>query len=253
MDKKTGAILIASGLALFGQWLIFSSSTILTKIILSFIFFLILFWFAEKKYLQSKVLIRNLLPLSLLLGLIFFFSFTGSLLLKETMLLLLAFCFYLFYSRLGIPYKKEVAHQLTYYWLDISILVAIYLLSLSVYQLTSLFNLQLHFTIIILAISAGLIFSYGLWARNIGRKLFWVFSVLFTLIILEVFIVLSFWQEVFPLYKALILAFLYYIFMGLLDIKLRQERLKDHYLGYLIFGILIFVLLILTIDWRIFG
>lgn len=252
MKKKTGAIIISLGLVLFGQWLIFSSSGITTKIGLALLFFLAVFWLAEKKYFKIKVIVRNFLPLVLLLGLISFFSFEEVILLKQLMLFLVAFCFYLFYSRLGIPYQKEIAHQLTYYWLDISILVAIYLIALSIYQLVSVVGLELYYLVISLAIFGGLVFGYGLWARNIDRKLLWVFLTLFLLIIVEVFIVLSFWREAFPLYKAMILALLYYLFMGLLDVKLRGERLKKHYLGYLIFGLLIFVILIFTIDWRVF-
>jgi hypothetical protein len=99
----------------------------------------------------------------------------------------------------------------------------------------------------------GLLFGYGLWARNVKPKVATVFLVLFLLITLEVFIVLSFWQEAFPLYKALILALLYYIFMGLLDIKLRGDRLIDHYLSYLIIAILVFSLIVIFVDWRVFG
>jgi hypothetical protein len=252
-EGKLKAAAISLGLFGLGQWLIYGEVAVSYKLIVLLIYFMAIFLVVEINYSKIKVIIRNFLPLALLIGLISFFEFENIYLLKQAMLLMVVFCFYLFYSRLGIPQSKKIANQLTYYWLDISILVALYLLSLAIYQLVNYAQLPLYYLVVLMGLLGGLLFGYGLWARNVKPKVATVFLVLFLLITLEVFIVLSFWQEAFPLYKALILALLYYIFMGLLDIKLRGDRLIDHYLSYLIIAILVFSLIVIFVDWRVFG
>ena len=216
------------------------------------ILFLGAFAWVEKDHLRIKVLFRNSLPLIMLLGIISFLLFERTLILQETMALFTAFCFYLFYSRSNIPLKEKTSRQVTYFWLDLCILLTIYLVSLAVYQLVFFANFPLWLLILCLALLGGAVFGYGLWARRVEKQILWAYLMLFILIIVEVFVVLSFWQEAFPLYKALILALLYYIYMGLLDFKLRGERLKNRYLGYLIFTIIVFILIIFSIDWRTF-
>jgi len=252
MSQKNKAIIISLGLFLLNQWLIFGISSWGMKLALSIIFFIAVFAWVEEEHLKTKTLFRNSLPLIMLLGLLSFILFEKTLILQETIAVFAAFCFYLFYSRLGLPLEEKASRQVTYFGLDLSILLTIYLISLAVYQLVFFANLPLWFLILCLALLGGAIFGYGLWARRVEKKILWVYLLLFILIIVEAFVILSFWQEAFPLYKALILALLYYIYMGLLDFKLKGERLKNRYLGYLIFALIIFILIIFSVDWRIF-
>lgn len=252
MSKKSKALIINFSYLGFAQWLIFSHQDFLAKLVISLAFFLAVFFFAEKNYLRFKVIFRNFLPLMIILGMVSFIIFERNILPLETMVIFASLCLYLFYSRLEIPLEKKIARQVAYFWLDLCILLTIYLLSLAIYQLVSFADLPLWSLVLGLGILGGAVFGFGLWARNVNRRVLAVFLSLFVLITLEVFIVLSFWREAFPLYKALILALLYYIFIGLLDIRLKGQRLKDNFLGYLIFAIVIFVLIIFSVDWRTF-
>lgn len=252
MTKQNKALIISLVFFLLAQWLIFGLSSWGMKLAFSIVFFIAVFAWAEKKHLKLKVLFRNSLPLIMLLGILSFILFERTLILQEAITVFAGFCFYLFYSRLDIPLEEGVSRQVTYFWLDLCILLTIYLVSLAVYQLVFFANLPLWFLILCLALLGGAVFGYGLWARRVEKRTLWAYLLLFVLIIVEVFVILSFWQEAFPLYKALILALLYYIYMGLLDFKLRGERLKNKYLGFLIFALIVFILIIFSIDWRTF-
>jgi hypothetical protein len=252
MSRKRKALVVSSAFFLLAQWLIFSYGGGGTKLTLSLLFFLLAFIWIEKGHLQFKIIFRHTLPLIILLGIFSFLLFEQTLILQETMSVFTAFCFYLFYSRSEIPLPEKASRQVTYFWLDLSILLAIYLISLAVYQLVFFASLPLWVLILCLGLLGGAVFGYGLWARRVDKKILWVYLMLFVLIIVEVFAILSFWREAFPLYKALILALLYYLYMGLLDFKLGGERLKNRYLGYLIFAIIIFILIIFSVDWRTF-
>jgi len=252
MSKYYKSVIIASSFFLFTQWLIFGASGWGMKLAFSILFFILAFAWAEKYHLKTKVLFRNLLPLIMILGIASFVLFERTLLLQQAMAVFTAFCLYLFYSRKNIPLPAKDSQQVTYFWLDLCILLAIYLLSLAIYQLVFFANLPLWFLIICLSLLGGAVFGYGLWARRVEYHTLWLYLLLFVLIIVEVFVILSFWREAFPLYKALILALMYYIYMGLLDFKLKGERLKHRYLGYLIFALVVFALIIFSVDWRTF-
>lgn len=251
--SKRKALIISLGFLVFGQWLIFSQAGLNIKIALSILFFLLAFFYSERSYLKKKVIFRQTLPLIMLMGVLSFLLFELNGFLQEGVIIFMSFCLYFFYSRAEIPLPQKESRQVTYHWLDLCILFSIYLISLALYQLVYFANLPLWGLVLFLALLGGGLFGYGLWARRVAKQPLLVYTFTFILIILEAFMVLSFWQEAYPLYKALILALLYYVYMGLLDFKIKNIRLRSRYLGFLIFATAIFLLIVFTLDWRSFS
>lgn len=130
------------------------------------------------------------------------------------------------------------------------ILLILYLGLFSLYNL--LYGLSIPLYLIMVAISvlvAGLFFGLLVLDRLetiIDPPLFWVFVVLVGLVILEIFLSLSFWP-IDPKVKSLIIVIIFYLITNLIYLYTHNMLRLKRIAGFLAVGILILGLLILSI------
>ncbi|MCX6811311.1 MAG: hypothetical protein NT039_01280 [Candidatus Berkelbacteria bacterium] len=215
----------------------------------SIILFVLLFaWLEKKSFISSESLIKLLLPLILLISLDAFIFFESSPIFIHLVIILSTFCFYLFFSRMKIPLPKEESVIVTYYWLDLISFLTAFLYFLFVQNLLFVKNFPIWFLMILVTLGAYLIFFYVLWARSKEGRIVPVFSSLFALILLETFLMMSFWN-IDPVPKSLLMVVLLYFYLGVLDLKLRGELTGKKVIEYLLISIIASLIIILTVRW----
>jgi hypothetical protein len=101
---------------------------------------------------------------------------------------------------------------------------------------------------ILVTLGAYLIFFYVLWARSKEGRVVPVFSSLFALILLETFLMMSFWN-IDPVPKSLLMVVLLYFYLGVLDLKLRGELTGKKIIEYLLISIVASSIIVFTIKW----
>lgn len=217
--------------------------------IFSLILFLLLFaWLERKSFLSRESQIKMLLPLLLLISLNAFIFFESSPFFIHLVIILSALCYYLFFSRMKIPLPKEDSVLVTYYWLDLISFLTAFLYFLFVQNLLFVENFPIWFLMILMTLGSYLIFFYVLWARSKEGRIVPVFSSLFALILLESFLIMSFWN-VDPVPKSLMLVIILYFYLGVLDLKLRGELTGKKIIEYLLISIVGCLIIIFTIKW----
>lgn len=218
-------------------------------VIITFFLFLILFaWVEKKTVFNREAMIKIILPLILLLSLFAFIFFEASAVFIQLVIILGCTCFYLFFSRLKIPLPKEFSIIVTYYWLDLISFLTAFLYFLFVQNLLFIKNFPIWFLMVLVTLGAYLIFYYVLWARSKEGRVVSLFSSLFALILLESFLVMSFWN-IDPVPKSLLLVIVLYFYLGVLDLKLRGELTGKKIVEYLLISIIATLIIVLTIRW----
>lgn len=217
--------------------------------IVSVIMLLLLFaWVEKKSFISREALIKLLLPLLLLISLNAFIFFESIPVFIQLVIILSGFCFYLFFSRMKIPLSKEESVVVTYYWLDLISFLTAFLYFLFVQNLLFIKNFPIWFLMILVTLGAYLIFFYVLWARSKEGRVVPVFSSLFALILLETFLMMSFWN-IDPVPKSLLMVVLLYFYLGVLDLKLRGELTGKKIIEYLLISIVASSIIVFTIRW----
>lgn len=218
-------------------------------VLFSLVLFLALFaWVEKKSVLSREAIIKMILPLLLLISLNGFIFFEASTIFIQLVIILAAVCFYLFFSRLKIPLPKEYSVIVTYYWLDLVSFLTAFLYFLFIQNLLFIKNFPIWFLMVLITLGAYLIFYYVLWARSKEGRIVPLFSSLFALILLESFLIMTFWN-VDPVPKSLLLVILLYFYLGVLDLKLRGELTGKKIIEYLLISIIATLIIILTIKW----
>lgn len=220
----------------------------LLAIITIFLFFLLFAWLEKKSFFSRESLIKLILPLLLLISLLAFIFFEASAIFIQLVIILSVFCFYLFFSRMKIPLPKEESVVVTYYWLDLISFLTAFLYFLFVQNLLFIKNFPIWFLMILVTFGSYLIFFYVLWARSKEGRVVPVFSSLFALILLESFLMMSFWN-IDPVPKSLLMVVLLYFYLGVLDLKLRGELTGKKIIEYLMISIVATLIIIFTIRW----
>jgi len=117
-----------------------------------------------------------------------------------------------------------------------------------IYSIYSNFNLSLWMNMIIILVVALGLFYYLFWACGIFAEYILPFTILLGLVILEIFVALSFWP-VDASTKSIILILVFYTFSGLLVLRAKKELTKREILEYLILFIILFLIIIFTMRW----
>ncbi len=237
------SILIIFELLIFRVWS-FTGFGIMAFILLIGFFV----WIEKKALLKREVLIKIILPLILLASTVAFIFFEANIYFIQLVIILSSFCFYLFFSRLNFPLSKEDSVIVTYYWLDLIAFLAAFLSFLFVLNLLFIKDLPIWFLMILVTLISYLIFAYVLWARSKEGRIVPLFSSLFALILLESFLVMSFWN-VDPVPKSLLMVIVLYFYLGVLDLKLRGSLTGRKIIEYLLTSIIAALLVIITIRW----
>lgn len=218
-------------------------------VVFSFIIFFGLFaWIEKKSIICRESLIKVILPLILLFSLNAFIFFEASSIFIHLVIIFSSLCFYLFFSRMKIPLPKEYSVVVTYYWLDLISFLTAFLYFLLVQNLLFLKNFPIWFLMVLITLGAYLIFYYVLWARSKEGRIVSLFSSLFALILLESFLMMSFWN-IDPVPKSLLMVVLLYFYLGVLDLKLRGSLLGKKIIEYLLISIIATLIIVLTIRW----
>jgi len=216
-------------------------------------FLLTFFWIVGPDLIQRKRLKmkKMILPLFLLFGVVFFLLFEPSQFLRQMIIIVSSISFLLFfinYRKIPLERPKDPESNKVFNLL-------FFLLNLTAFlDFWVIFNIYLNFgwslwlnMLFLLALSLGL-FYYLFWAAGIFADYILSFTVLLGLIILEVFIALSFWPVDFST-KSIILILIFYTFSGLLILKAKKELDKKGVLEYLILFLVIFLLIIFSMKW----
>lgn len=136
------------------------------------------------------------------------------------------------------------------------ILLVLYLGLFALYNLLYGLSIPLYLIMIaILVLVAGLFFGLLVLDRLetiIDPPLFWVFVVLVGLVVLEIFLSLSFWP-IDPKVKSLIIVIIFYLMTNLIYLYAHSVLKLKRIVGYLIVAILILGLLILSIWFGLRG
>jgi hypothetical protein len=205
-------------------------------------------WIEKKTILKRESLIKIVLPLILLASTVAFIFFEANIYFIHLIIIFSSFCFYLFFSRLKFPLAKEDSVIVTYYWLDLIAFLAAFLSYLFILNLLFVKDLPIWFLMILVTLISYLIFSYVLWARSKEGRIVPLFSSLFSLILLESFLAMSFWN-IDPVPKSLLMVIVLYFYLGVLDLKLRGNLTGRKIIEYLLTSIIAALLVIITIRW----
>lgn len=211
--------------------------------------FIILYGWIEKGSILTKTsLIKIILPLLLLISTLAFSFFEANRLFVQLIIIVSSFSAYLFFSRVKFPLKKEDSVRVTYYWLDVITLLTAFLCYLTIWNLLFIRDFPIWSLMIMVTVVSYLIFFYVLWARSKGGRVLPLFSSLFALIVLEAFVILSFWN-VDPVPKSLLMVIVLYFYLGVLDLKLRGQLTGRKIIEYLLISIVASLLVVIMVRW----
>jgi hypothetical protein len=220
---------------------------------LSLAFLLAFIWIlgpdiVRRKRLKMK---KAILPIFLVFGAVFFVLFEPSSILRQIVIILSVLAFILFFVIYRkIPLEKPTSpnnkyiFDLLFFLLNLTAFLDFWV----IFNIYSNFGLALWVgMILILIISVGL-FYYLFWAGGIYSNYILTFTVLLGLVILEIFVTLSFWPVDFST-KSIILILIFYVFSGLLILRAQKEMTLSKVLEYIILFVVIFLIVILTMKW----
>ena len=218
------------------------------SIITFFAFILLFAWIEKGSILKRTSFLKIILPLLLLISTMAFSFFEANRLFVELLIIISSYSIYLFFSRLKVPLKKEESVKVTYYWLDVITLLCAFLSYLFIWNLLFVRDFPIWVLMIMVTAVSYLIFFYVLWARSKEGRVVPLFSSLFALILLEVFVVLSFWN-VDPVPKSLLATIVLYFYLGVLDLKLRGQLTGRKIIEYLLISIVASLLVVIMVRW----
>ncbi len=187
----------------------------------------------------SKVILIAILAATL----VGFWYFENSLLFKISVVILAA-------SGLLVACLKKIDRPPLKSPHEFIILLALYLGIFTLYNLLYGLSIPLYLVMIaILGLVSGLFFGLLILDRLdtiINPPLFWVFIILVGLVILEIFLSLSFWP-IDPKVKSLMIVVIFYLLMNLIYLFSHNMLKLKRILGIMIVSILILSLMILSI------
>ena len=202
----------------------------------------------RRKSLKMKKII---LPFLLLFGIVFFLLFEPSGFLRQMVIIfgIAAFIlFFVIYRRLPLERPKDPQNILVYNGLFFLLNLTAFLDFWVIFSIYFNFGLPLWMGMIFILVAALALFYYLFWACGIFADYILPFTVLLGVVILEVFVSLSFWPVNFAT-KSIILILVFYLFSGLLILRAKKELTKKEIAEYLILFIIIFLIIIFTMNW----
>jgi len=220
-------------------------------LLVGFVFFnLIVFLFYFLKNFKKISWIKLLMPNLLFLGIALngFFILDKQLILQFTILVASILLYLNFKNWDNFPVNLYLIGA-SLNFLDFLCLFVAFLWYFSLYQLALFLSLPIWSVLLIVAIISFLILFYILWSNEItlGTRIF--YSSLFSFLISEIFLTLSFWPTD-ASFKSLILLLYFYLFWPLLKLRLGKNFTFKNILPYFLISSLIFLLIIFKIKWE---
>lgn len=192
---------------------------------------------------------KMILPVLLLLGVSFFLFFEISAFLRQFVIIIALFCFYffaLYYKR--IPVEKKRDYYKVESLLNSMILVTVFLSYLVIYDLFFTVFTPLWMAMLLVLLVSWLLFYYLFWATASWVSVMPVFVILMGIVVLEIFSVLSFWRTD-PMIRSIILTTVFYVFLGILGLKTKNEFIGKRVSEYLIVSAIVLIITISTMRW----
>ena len=150
------------------------------------------------------------------------------------------------YPNLPAQYEEE-KRDITNF-LSLVVMITAFLALLVIYDVSYTYGMAPYLTYIILAIVFGILFYYLYWANNLPLSGFWQNLAILLLILFEIYFVLFFWPTN-PMTKGTIMTIVFYIFIGIFGLKLKNELLPTRILEYLSIGSIAIMIILLSMKW----
>ena len=195
---------------------------------------------------EEGIIRRSILPVLLVMGVLSFGIFMVVPLYKQVVVVVGSICLYFLMLYIDqFPYKNFLVTRLNFSFVA---LVAAYLLFFSISHFSVSLMLPLWILMIIVVFLCFLIFYSVLWASGLERQVVILYSVLLSLLISEIFLVISFWP-VDPSVKSLVLVVAIYIFWGLLSHWLEKVLTTRVVIEHLSIGLFLMALVLIMVNW----
>ena len=128
------------------------------------------------------------------------------------------------------------------------ILITAFLSYLVIYDLFFTFFTPLWIAMILVLLVSWLLFYYLFWATSSWISIMPVFVILMGIVVLEIFSVLSFWRTD-PMIRSIVLTTVFYVFLGVLGLKTKNEFFSKKITEYLIVATIVLIITISTMRW----
>ncbi|HPN67362.1 MAG TPA: hypothetical protein PLZ62_01770 [bacterium] len=195
---------------------------------------------------EEGVIRRSMLPILLSIGVLSFSFFMPKLVFRQIVYVTGAICIYflmLYVSQ--FPFKSFLITRLNFSFVS---LIAAYLLFYSIFHISVGFALPLWLLMLLVVGFGFMIFYSILWASGLDRSSTILYTVLFSLIMSEIFLIVSFWP-VDPSAKSIVLVVAMYIFWGLLSHWLERVLTKRVVIEYILVGVFLMSIVLVTATW----
>ena len=221
---------------------------------ISIVFILAFLWilgpdFFYRRQLKAKKLI---VPFILFVVTTLFLFIETSSLFRQIIIFLSvfsAFIFFAIYRKIPIEENAESKKLPVQNWLTFILSLTAFLSFWLVYNFYFAYALPLWLSMLIILAISLILFYYFFWALSIYEKIVFPFSALLGLVILEVFLILAFWATD-PTTRSLLMIIVFYPVLNLILARTRNQLNRSKVIEYLIVFGLLFILLVLTLNWQ---
>jgi len=200
-----------------------------------------------RKLQTSRIVPRGILLLLVLWGCASFFLFKSPLPAEILVVTFALIATYLILAPEGGPSPKGSLRL----GAGLGELFVLYFLSFinfyAFYGLLFTYNLPLYVIMLGIALVFGVSFLF-LGQKFVNRNFFYLYLLFFVIIILELFLTLSFWL-VNPLTRSLVMVVFVYLLFGFWISISDQQFDKISFRNYLIISIIVLVMIMLTVGW----
>lgn len=209
------------------------------------------FFWLEKKERWRKRIAKYSLPFILMIPTGAYFLVFPPSLFSYGVAFFSSIGFYFFASRLKIPLPFNVREEVTYYWLDIVIFWAAFLVFfVSFYFIFYLLNIPFKFrfslfSIVLLLINFYLT-SYSLWARNRNKEEIIFYSLVFDLVLAEFLFIWGF-LRMSPIGGGLLFILIFYFFLETLNTFFKYQYIREKDLIRIVILIIVLGLFVMLI------
>lgn len=188
----------------------------------------------------SRIVSRGILLLLVLWGSASFFLFKSPLPAEILVVAFALIAIYLILAPEGGPFGAEIGELFVLYFLSFINFYAFY-------GLLFTYNLPLYVVMFGIALVFGVSFLF-LGQKFVNKNFFYLYLLFFVIIILELFLALSFWL-VNPLTRSLIMVISIYLLFGFWISISDQQFDKISFRNYLVVSIIVLAMIILTVGW----
>ncbi len=220
---------------------------------ISIVFVLAFLWilgpdFFYRRELKAK---KTILPFLLILATTFFLFIEPTIVFKQTIIFASVFSIWIFYAiyrKIPIEDTAESKKLPVQNWLNFLLVLTAFLCFWVIYNFYFAYAMPLWISMLLVLLISLILFYYFFWSINIYEKIILPFAALLGLSILEVFLVLAFWSTS-PTSRSLILVLTFYILLGLILSRAKNQLNKARIIEYLIVFLIIFLMIIFRLNW----